>query len=198
MKVLFVVKTNMRMLVMKVMIMLVLVEMVVKNLKFPLAGHDFGVDAAHVDAGFDAGFHVFFHDVAAVHFVGSDAAVVWALWGWESVFWPAEGGAALEEGVFLFEAEPGFLVFHLFGNGAEFGAGVAGVGGDAVGHEHFTHDEDVWGATDGVVEDAHGLQVAVALVAGGLVGAAAVESPVGEGGHVGHFVDAGQNLGFAA
>jgi hypothetical protein len=44
-----------------------------------LAGHDFAVDAADVDAGVDAGLVVGVDDVAPKGLIGTGSAVVWSL-----------------------------------------------------------------------------------------------------------------------
>ena len=61
------------------------------DLVFPLSWHDLGVGTRDVDTGSKASAVVLVGDDSAEVDVGADGAVVWSLWAWVTVGWPAKG-----------------------------------------------------------------------------------------------------------
>ncbi|EGJ77870.1 putative glutamine synthetase [Streptomyces sp. Tu6071] len=146
------------------------------DLELPLPRHDLGVDAGDAEPGGEAVGEVGLDDLAAEDLVRTDAAVVTALRGGETVLGEAERAAALEEGVLLLDPEDRLLGGELLGHGPQFGARVARVRGE-VGVEDLAQDEDVGAAPDRVGTREDRLEHAVRGVALGLVRGGAVEAP---------------------
>ncbi|KAF1755782.1 hypothetical protein GCK72_012232 [Caenorhabditis remanei] len=97
------------------------------DLELPLSWHHLGVGSGDLDAGVKASAVMGFDDVATVYLVGSDTAVVWPLWSWESVLWPSEWMSVnVEKSVLLFHTEPWVLVGSLL---HDFLASLTEVGG---------------------------------------------------------------------
>lgn len=153
------------------------------DLELPLAGHDLGVDAGDLQPGVQTGVQVPLDDLAAEHLVGADAAVVEALRGGEAALGEAERAAVLEEGVLLLDAVPGLLVREPLGDRAELGA-VVGRVRRAVDEEDLAEHQPVVATAQRVRAAEDRLEHAVGVVAGGLVGAGAVEAPVRQVGAV--------------
>ena len=147
------------------------------DLELPLAGHHFGVDAGDAETGFEARVEVRFDDVAAVHLVGADAAVVEALRRREAAaVREAVRTAVLEERVLLLDAEQRLVARVLLRDRREQRARVRRVRRH-VGEQHLAHDELVVAAADRVGTREHGLQHAVRVAARRLVRARTVEAP---------------------
>ena len=90
------------------------------DLELPLAGHHLGVDARDREAGVEARVEVRLDDVAAVHLVGADAAVVEALRrGEAAAVGEAVRTAVLEERVLLLDAEQRLVARVLLGDRRE-------------------------------------------------------------------------------
>ena len=134
------------------------------DLEFPLGRHDFSIDSADFNTGVQTGFVVCFNDITSVDFSGTDTAIVGALRTRETTYWPAVWFAiGIEEGVFLFETEPGvmgFVFFHQFGT---FGTEVEFVGG-AVRVVAFGKDQDVVSATEGIWVHGNWLEIDIRIV----------------------------------
>ena len=141
------------------------------DLELPLPGHDFGVGSLDHQPGVDAGLGVLLDDLAGGHATGADSAVVRALGGREAVGGKPERGAIqLEERVLLLDAEDHLLLGVLLRRLGTGDAGVRGVRLVVAGQVHVAQDEDVVATADGVGAGEHGLEFAVARLAGGLVG----------------------------
>jgi hypothetical protein len=129
-----------------------------------LCGHDLGVGAGDLDAGVQAGLVVGVDNVALDDLAGADTAVVWPLGGGEAVCGPAVRPVVeVEKCVLLLETEPGLVL----GVGLhQLGALVPVVElvGCAIGVDALGEDEDVGGATEGVVEDSDGLEVNIRVL----------------------------------
>ncbi len=84
-----------------------------EDLEFPLTFCHFSVDAFVVDACLDAEVEVFFNDRASdvAYSFKANAAIVWALWSWVTVFWEAEWATVLVEEIFLLETDPETWIF---------------------------------------------------------------------------------------
>lgn len=152
------------------------------DLHLPLPAHHFRVGARDREAGLQTVDHDSVRELAADRVFAADRAVVGALRLRLAVGGEAErpGLAAVERhhAVLLLHAEPGLLaqvgVEDLLGLVAHVGA---------VGHAHgqvllgLAHDHDVRCAAEGVGHDLDGQQEDFRVVAGGLLGGAAVEVP---------------------
>ena len=132
------------------------------DLVLPLAGHDLGVGARHLDASVEAGSVVSVGDDSAEAVVRADGAVVGTLGTGVAVVRPAEGprgelSLGADERVLLLDAEPGLFlepgVEDLLGVDAEVGVGrlklLAGGVGPLVG---LGHDDDVVALAEWVSE----------------------------------------------
>ena len=112
-----------------------------------------------------------------IKFAHTGTAVVGTLGSREATFWPAVWGTVdIEQGVFLLETEPGFVLLGLFHN---LGGVVTVVSlvGSAVVVVALGKDENVVTATEGVLEDGSRPQVDVGIATGSLVGGRTVEIP---------------------
>ena len=65
------------------------------DLKLPLSGHDFSVDARNLDTSVQASFVVGLDDVSTVDLGGTNTAIIRTLRGWKAsarpAVWPAVG-----------------------------------------------------------------------------------------------------------
>ena len=79
------------------------------DLILPLAGHNLTVDARDVETSINTGLQMGVSDLATIRAIGTGGTIIGSLGAGETVGGPAEGRAAvfLEQGVFLFNAEPG-------------------------------------------------------------------------------------------
>src|SRR5450432_1600126 len=62
-----------------------------EDLEFPLASSYFGIDAFHVQAGFQTGVEMFFHHIASVGVEGADGTIIGSLRSWKATFGKTEG-----------------------------------------------------------------------------------------------------------
>ena len=145
-----------------------------EDLKFPLSGGDFGIDAFDIETSGEAEVEVFFDDFATEGIFGADGAVVGTLWGRVATDGEAKRqvGFAIPEEVFLFEAEPevGVVIID--------GCAAVGFVDGSIRVEDFAHDEEGILAT-WVDEDGDWFEEAVGGAAWGLVCGAAVKAPDG-------------------
>ncbi len=147
------------------------------DLELPLAGHHFGVDAGDAEAGLEARVEVRLDDVAAVHLVGADAAVVEALRRREATAVREAVRAPVRKNVYSCSMpNSGSSLRVLLGDRCEQRARVGRVRRH-VGEQHLAHDEHVVAAADRVRAREHGLQHAVRVAARSLVRARPVEAP---------------------
>lgn len=150
------------------------------DLEFPLGWKDFSVDTRDLDAGVQAGLVVSLDDITAVDVAGTDGAVVWALWTWETALgpaiWPTIG---VEEGVLLLKTEPWLLILVGLHDSVALVTVVVLIWG-AVWVPGLADDENVWRLANWVWEDSNGSEVDVGVVAWGLSGGRAVEVPFWE------------------
>ena len=148
------------------------------DLELPLAGHDLGVGALDDQAGVDARLGVLLDDLAADDAAGADAAVVRALRAGEAVRREAERRAVeLEHRVLLLDAEDHLLLGVLLGDLLAAARVLVGCGFMSAASQHLAEHEDVVAAADRVGTGEHGLEHAVAVLAGGLFGRRTVEAP---------------------
>jgi len=119
-------------------------------------------------------------NVAAIDLVGTNTAVVGSLGSGETVLGPSEGVHVLvQEGVFLFDSEPGLLVLGFL---HDFIAALSVVGlcWLLVVFVGLAEDQLVVVQPEGVCVDGNGVEVGVRVLALSLTGAAAVEVPDGK------------------
>ncbi len=147
------------------------------DLELPLAEHDLGVDAVDLEPRRQAGAQVLLDEPASVDLVRPHAAVELSLGRRVAGIGPAERSAAAEQGVLLLDAEPRLRGLAELDDRAQQGAGVGAVR-RTVGVVHLAQHEQVAAAADRIRAGERRLQDAVALVAGRLVGAGAVEAPL--------------------
>ncbi|KAJ8577026.1 hypothetical protein ON010_g2177 [Phytophthora cinnamomi] len=167
------------------------------HLVLPLAGHHLGVDAGDVDARVQRRAVVRVHDEAAEHRVRAGAAVVRALRAGEAALGPAvrRHAVLLEQRVLLLDAEPRLLALGRLHHAGRVGARVVG-DGRQVRLQAVAQHQDVLAAAERVLEDGHGTQQHLRVLAGRLARARAVEVPHRQVGQRLHGL--GQRLGLAA
>ena len=163
-----------------------------KDLVFPLALCDLGVDTLDVDAGRDADVDVLLDDLSrgATDILVANSGVVGTLWGGETARGEAERSTVLVQEILLFKTEPGIRIV------GDRSAGVAGVG-LAVGQHHLVHDEEAVRA-GAIGEDRDRLEDAVRTFALSLLRRAPVEAPDGRVGKRKRSDVAVYDLGLAA
>mmetsp|Transcript_8733 Transcript_8733/g.15840 ORF Transcript_8733/g.15840 Transcript_8733/m.15840 type:complete len:224 (+) Transcript_8733:400-1071(+) len=115
------------------------------NLVFLLSRHDLSIRSRDLEASVEAGTIHGISDSTSERVFGTGTAVVRSLGtGGDTTLGPAKGGALVEveEGEFLFEAEPGFLVVLAFEGS---GGNSPGVGRNSLSRGSVTvaHDQDV-------------------------------------------------------
>ena len=108
------------------------------------------------------------HDSPSKNFVRANTTVVATLRGREAVVGPTERGKTLEEGVFLFKAEPGVEVAVLLGRRGTLCSGVARVRRQ-VGKKRFAHHELVVAAANRVWNNQDRVQNNIGLIASRLI-----------------------------
>ena len=146
------------------------------DLELPLAHHHLGVGALDPEAGLHAGGCVALDDLSPGHLVAADAAIIRALRCGKARLGPAQRAPVLEEGVVLFDPEPGLLVGILLRQLGALPPGVRAVRRH-IGVQDFTHHELVALRPQGVGAHEDGLEDAVGVAPFGLVRAGAVEAP---------------------
>lgn len=156
------------------------------DLELPLGRHDLGVDTGDHDTGVETSPVVRLDEITGVHLAGTDTTVVRTLGSGEPLLGPSvRVSIGIEQGVFLLETEPGFLVGdQVHGLLGEMTL-VGGVRGTVV-VVTFTQDQDVLAASEGILEDGGGSEEDVRVVAGGLGGGGTVKVP---------FLEVGNGLG---
>src|SRR2546427_5457067 len=118
------------------------------------------------------------HDVPPEHLVRADAAVIAALWRRKTGGRQSERPRAFEERVFLLDSEPGVEALEALRHLAVRPAHVRRVW-LAVDQHHLAEHELVVVSADRVRAREYGLQNAVGLVTGRLLGTRSVEGPDG-------------------
>lgn len=157
------------------------------DLELPLGRHDLGVDTGDLNTSVETGSVVGLDEITGVNLAGTDTTVVRSLGSGEPLLGPTvRVSIGVEQGVFLFETEPRFLV----GNQVHRLLGemtlVGGVRGTVV-VVAFTQDQDVLATSEGVLEDGGRSKEDVGIVAGSLHGGGTVKVP---------FLEVGDRLGF--
>lgn len=138
------------------------------DLEFPLGREDFGIDTRDLDTGIQAGLVVGLDDITAVDVSGTDGAIVWTLWAWETTLWPAIWPSiGVKESVLLLKTEPWDVVLVGLHISVALVAVVVLVWG-TVWIPGLAHDEDVWKLADWVWEDGYWAEVNIGVVAWGL------------------------------
>lgn len=61
------------------------------HLVLPLRGQDLGINSRNLNTGVEAGLVMCLHNISAVHFSGTDTAIVRALRSRETTLWPCVG-----------------------------------------------------------------------------------------------------------
>ena len=138
------------------------------DLELPLGWHDLGVGAGDLDASEQASLEVSLDDISAHNLASTNTAVVWALWTWETTYWPAVRLVVhSEKSVLLLETEPGLVLLVGFHQLSSLMAVVELVWG-SIGVPALGENQDVWGTAEWIGEDGNGSEVNIRVVAWGL------------------------------
>ena len=140
------------------------------DLVFPLSRHDFSIGTRNLNTSVHAGLVVCLNDITAVDTTSTDTAVVRTLRARETTLgpavWPAVGA---QEGVFLLQTEPDFVMAVGFHQSCGFMAIVEFVG-SAIGVPGLAHDENVLTQTDWIGVNGNRSDVDIGIVTRGLTG----------------------------
>jgi len=153
------------------------------NLVLPLTGHNLRVSTGDVKTGVQTGAVVSVTNTATKGVLGSAGTVIRSLCLRVSVDRPSERGDTIrvEQGVFLFNTEPGDMGGGLVHNFLAVGVGVGRDGGLlTVREDVLAKDQDVGGATEGILVHSNRDQVNFRVLAIGLSSTRTIVVPDGE------------------
>lgn len=150
------------------------------DLELPLGGHDLGIGTGDLDTSEQASLVVSLDNISAEDLASTDTTVVWALWTWEPVCWPAIGTVAhVEKSVLLLKTEPRLLRLVGLHKLGSFVAVVELVWG-SVGIPALGNNQDVGGTTEWIGEEGDGAEVNIGVVTWSLSSRATVKVPFWE------------------
>jgi hypothetical protein len=177
------------------------------NLVLPLTGHNFRIGTRNFDTSVKAGLVVSISNKATEAHVGASRAVVRPLLSGVSIVWPSQGmgsklGWVTDEGVFLFDTVPGFLVLDKI-MVPDFVGEVSevGVGGNKLlatiilPAPALAEDKNVFPEAERITEVSDGLEDDLRLISDSLVGRGAIVIPFGYVSKGFHFIGEGAALG---
>lgn len=145
-----------------------------------MSWHNLSVGPRDLHTSEQASLVVSLDDISAVDLAGTNTAVVWALWTWETALWPAIWSVKLiKKGVFLLKTEP--RVVRLVGlHELSTLMTVVELVWGSIRVPALCDNQDVGGTTEWIGVDGNGSEVDIGVVARGLASRGAVEVPLWE------------------